>query len=201
MAWAIRGRSIEHCNCNSICPCFTSGLARPADNDRCIGMLAFEIERGEAEGVDLSGRSAIMITDAPAMMAEGGWRAGLIIDDGANEAQAKHLEAIFLGTAGGPMANFAPLISDLIGVERAPIKFSHAGGVHTVSAGDMIDGEFKDEMHPGAEKPLQLLNATSMPFDEPITVSPPVKSIIKAFGISIDNSGKHGTTPAFNWSA
>jgi hypothetical protein len=135
------------------------------------------------------------------MMADGGWKAGLIIDDGASEAQAKQLAAIFSGAAGGPMANFAPLISEFIGIERVPVRFSHANGVHTVTAGKLVDAEFKDEVQAGGSKPLQLLNVSSMPFEEPITVSPPTKSLINAFGISIDNSGKHGTTPTFNWSA
>jgi len=34
-----------------------------------------------------------------------------------------------------------------------------------------------------------------------VTVSPPTKSLIKAFGIEIDNSGRHGTTSEIDWQA
>jgi hypothetical protein len=201
MAWSVRGRTIEHCNCNSICPCFTSGLARPGDFERCVGFIAFEIERGEADGVDLSGRSVVFLQDAPGVMVEGNWKAGLIIDDRADAAQTEKLTGIFSGQAGGPLAAFGPLIGEFLGVERAPIVFGHSDGTHTLSAGQLIDAEFKDEMHPGAPGPVQLLNTTALPFIEPITVSPPTKSLIKAFGWTVDNSGRHGTTSSFSWSA
>lgn len=200
MAWSVQGRTIEHCNCNSICPCFSSGLARPGDHERCIGFIAFEIERGDADGVDLSGRRVIFLQDAPGVMVQGNWKAGLVIDDGANAEQTEKLTAIFSGQAGGPLAAFGPLISDFLGVERAPIEVTHAGGVHTLRAGEVIDAEFKDEMHPGASAPVQLSNTTALPFIDPVTVSPPTKSIIKAFGWNADNSGRHGTTSMFSWS-
>ena len=201
MPWSIRGNDIEHCNCNSICPCFTSGFVRAGDYDRCQGFLAFEIEEGQADGVNLSGRRVVFLQDAPGQMMDGNWRAGLIIDDGADASQTEKLTAIFSGAVGGPLAGFGPLISEFLGVERAPIDIVHGGGVHSIRAGTLIDAEFKDEVHAGAQGPVQLLNTAALPFEGAVTVSPPTKSIIRAFGMSIDNSGRHGTTSRFNWSA
>jgi hypothetical protein len=201
MAWSVQGRSIEHCNCNSICPCYSSGLVRPGDYERCVGYIAFEIERGEADGVDLSGRNVVFLQDAPGVMVEGNWKAGLVIDDGASPEQTDKLAAIFSGQAGGPLAAFGPLVAEFLGVERAPIQVSHAGGVHTLRAGQLIDSEFADEVHPGASGPVQMLNTAALPFIDPITISPPTRSVIKAFGWNVDNAGRHGTTSTFNWSA
>jgi hypothetical protein len=200
MAWSVSGRVIEHCNCNSICPCFSSGLVRPGDYDRCVGFIAFQVDQGNADGVDLAGRSVVFLQNAPGRMVEGGWEAGLIIDEGANEAQTEKLAGIFSGQLGGPLAAFGPLIADFKGVERAPISVSHDGGVHAITAGSFINAEFKDEVHPGASAPVQLLNTAALPFEGAVTVSPPVSSTIRAFGWDIDNSGRHGTTSRFNWS-
>ena len=201
MAWSLSGRNIEHCNCNSICPCYSSGLARPGDEERCIGFIAFEIEAGQADGVDLSGRRAVFVQDSPGAMAEGNWKVGIIVDDEATDEQADHLAQILTGAVGGPMEAFGQLTGEMVGVERAPVTISHDGHGHTIRVGSLIDAEFQDELHEGATEPVQLTNTPGVPFSEPITISPPTKSVIKAFGIDIDNSGKHGTTATFDWSA
>ena len=199
MAWTLRGRNIEHCNCNSICPCYTSALTRRGDYDRCQGFIAFDVEQGEADGVDLSGRRAIFVQDAPPMMAEGNWKVGVIVDDGATDEQAERLAAIISGQAGGPMAGFAALTGEYLGVERAPIEIASDGHTHSVRVGELIDAEFQDEVHEGASEPVQLINTAGIPFGPPTTISPPTKSIIKAFGMDIDNSGRHGTHATFDW--
>jgi hypothetical protein len=200
MPWAIQGKNIEHCNCNSVCPCLTSGLTRPADNERCTGFLAFDIESGQADGVDLSGRKVVVITDAPQMMPDGGWRIGVIVDDEASDEQVDGLMKAFGGQAGGPMAALAPLIGEVMGVERAPIRFDYGDGTTSVTAGDLVDAEFRDVVQEGASGPLQLVNMTVLPLGPPVNVSPPVRSHIRAFGIEIDNSDRHGTTSGFSWS-
>lgn len=201
MVLALRGRVIEHCNCNSICPCFSSALARPGDQERCQGFIAFEVEAGHLDGVDLAGRRGVFVQDAPPMMAEGGWKVGVIVDDGATDEQAEALASIINGSAGGPMAGFAPLIGEFIGIERAPITITHDGHTHAIVAGDLIDAEFEDEVHVEGADPVQLINTPGVPFGPPVTISPPTKSIIRAFGMEIDSSGRHGTTSEIDWQA
>ena len=200
MAWTLSGRDIEHCNCDSICPCFTSGLTRAGDYERCQGFIAFHVEKGEADGVDLSGRRAVFVQDSPPMMAEGGWKVGVIVDDEASEEQAERLAAIIAGHVGGPMEAFAALTGEFLGVERAPIEITSEGHTHTVRVGDLIDAEFEDEVHEGVSEPVGLINTLAAFWLSPVTISPPSKSIIKAFGMEIDNSNRHGTNARFDWS-
>jgi hypothetical protein len=35
MAWQLSGEYLENCNCEILCPCITSSLQGPADNERC----------------------------------------------------------------------------------------------------------------------------------------------------------------------
>ena len=54
MAWRLEGNYFENCSCDTICPCTWSGLTASATHDRCLAMLAFHIDDGEVEGVDVS---------------------------------------------------------------------------------------------------------------------------------------------------
>jgi hypothetical protein len=200
MAWTLQGRVIEHCNCNSVCPCFTSLLTRPGDNERCIGFIAINVESGTGEAEDLAGKTAVLIQDAPGNMVEGGWKVGVVVDESATEDQARRLAAIVTGDLGGPMSGFGPLMGERLGIERARIEFASENGKHSLRAGKFIDADFADMVNQGMDKPLQLINSGT-PFGPPVTISPPVTSKITAFGIEIDNSGKHGTTSRIDWSS
>lgn len=199
MAWNIEGRAIEHCNCDSVCPCFTSALAQAGDYERCQGFIGIHVDSGSNGDMDLSGRTFVIVIDAPPMMAEGNWNVGVVVDDGATDEQAEFLAAVITGEAGGPMEAFGPLIGNRLGVEKAAIEFSSENGKHTIKAAGAIDGEFADMVHEGADAPLQLVGA-ALPFGPPVTISPPSKSLISVFGLDIDNSGRHGTTSRVSWS-
>ena len=59
MPWHVEGTYFENCNCDMVCPCSTSGLTAPADNERCNVALAFHVETGEVNGVDVGGHHAV----------------------------------------------------------------------------------------------------------------------------------------------
>lgn len=198
MSWTIKGRALEHCNCNSVCPCFTSMLAQPGDEDRCTGVIAVHVDEGSADGVDLTGRTAVLVQDAPAMMAEGNWTVGIIVDDGASDEQANALYEIFTGQRGGPMEGFAPLFGTVHPVQRAPIEFHSEGGRHQLVASGQVELELADMVHEGMEQPLQLVGA-GLPFGPPVTISPSTRSRVTAFGMDLEQSGKHGTSSSVDW--
>jgi len=104
MSWSLQGTYFENCSCDMVCPCTTSGLTMPADQERCGVMLAFHVSKGEIEGTDVSDKTVIIVADTPPIMAEGNWRVGVIMDASATEEQAQKLGAVFGGQAGGPMA-------------------------------------------------------------------------------------------------
>jgi hypothetical protein len=51
---------------------------------------------------------------------------GWFFDERANERQREALQTVFTGQAGGFMANFAKLVSDVRGIEYVPISFAVA---------------------------------------------------------------------------
>ena len=76
----------------------------------------FHVDRGEIEGIDVSGKTVVVLADTPALMSEGNWRVGVVMDATASPEQAEKLGAVFSGQSGGPMAMLSPLISEMLGV-------------------------------------------------------------------------------------
>src|SRR5262245_66596545 len=70
----------------------------------CSGALTFSIDKGQSDGVDLSGRSVVWLVDLPKDFASGNGTVCLIIADEADARQRQELEGIFSGKKGGPGA-------------------------------------------------------------------------------------------------
>src|SRR5438132_4665102 len=150
MSWRLSGTYFENCNCNVTCPCTVSGFGEPADNERCVVLLAFHVDSGEVDGVDVSDLSYAVVVDAPGAMAEGGWRVGLLMDSAASPEQAEALAAVASGQRGGAPAAFNPFVGELLGMESAEIEFADDGPRHSVRIGDFADVEVEDFVPEGA---------------------------------------------------
>jgi len=200
MAWKLEGTYFETCSCEVVCPC-TASLALGADYDRCTVTLVFHVVDGDVEGTDVSGLTVAAIADSPKVMSEGNWRLGVFIDGAASDEQAEKLGAVFGGQLGGPMEALAPLVSENLGVERAPIEVREDGLRHSVRIGDAIDFEVEDVVPFGVEsgEPARL-SGIFHPAGSELTIARATRSRISAFGIEYE--GKAGfSSSAFSWAA
>ena len=111
-------------------------------------LIAFHVDRGQIDGVDVAGMTVGVFADTPPMMIEGNWRVGLFMDGKASEQQAAKLTGVFSGAMGGPMAGLAPLIGEFLGVETAPIEYTGDGRHHSVKIGDRVDITVEDIVSP-----------------------------------------------------
>src|SRR5690348_10251720 len=125
--WSISGEYMEACSCAYLCPCITSNATAPATEDFCTFTMTYRIDAGRHGAVDLAGVCFTVVAQSKAIMSQGGWIMGLIVDASASDAQANAIGEIASGRAGGPMAAFAPLVAELRGVERHPIRFEIDG--------------------------------------------------------------------------
>src|SRR6188472_4224103 len=121
MPWNLKGSYVETCSCELMCPCNLS-MDHGATYDFCRVTLVFNVREGEIDGTDIGGLKVAVIADTPKVMTEGNWRLGVFIDDQATDEQADKLGQVFSGQLGGPMAGLAPLVGEMLGVERAPIE-------------------------------------------------------------------------------
>jgi hypothetical protein len=200
MSWNLKGRYVETCSCDLICPCNAS-FDHGAVYDYCRVTLVFDIQEGEVDGIQIGGLKVAVIADTPKVMTEGNWRVGVFIDEQASGEQADKLGAIFSGQLGGPMALVAPLVGEMLGVERAPIEVVHDGTRHSVRVGEAIDFEIEDIVPFGVEtgQPIRLVGMFH-PVSSELTVAEAKRSKIDAFGIQYE--GKTGLSASeFSWAA
>jgi len=95
----------------------------------------FHIADGSLDDTDLSGVDVCLVNLFPSNLTAGNWKLGIIVDDGASDEQAGALERIFKGDEGGAFGEFAPLVSEWLGMSRAPVTFSD-GDSPSGSVGD-----------------------------------------------------------------
>jgi hypothetical protein len=200
VSWNLKGSYAETCSCELMCPCNFS-FDHGATYEYCRATLVFNIRSGEVEGTDVSGLKVAAIFDAPKVMTDGNWRLGMFVDENATDEQLAKLTAVFGGQLGGPMAGLAPLVGEMLGVERASIEIVDDGLVHSVRIGDVIDFEIKDIVPFGVEtgQPVRLVDVFH-PVSSEFNAAEATRSKIDAFGISYE--GKTGiSTAEFSWAA
>jgi hypothetical protein len=163
--------------------------------------LVFNIREGDVEGTDIGGLKVAAIADTPKVMTDGNWKLGLFIDEEASEEQADKLTRVFTGRLGGPMAALAPLVGEVLGVERAAFEVLDDGVRHRVRVGDSIDFEIEDVVPFGIEtgEPVRF-QGMFHPVASDLTIAEGKRSRINAFGIEYE--GKSGlSTSEFSWAA
>jgi hypothetical protein len=200
MAWNLKGSYVETCSCDLICPC-NATFDHGATYDYCRVTLVFNIREGQVEGTDIGGLKVALIADTPKVMTEGNWKLGVFIDERASDEQADKLVGVFGGQLGGPMAGLAPLVGEMLGVERVKIEVEDNGVRHSVRIGDVIDFEIEDIVPFGVEtgRPVRF-DGMFHPVASDLTIAEARRSRIDAFGIRFE--GKTGlSTSEFSWAA
>src|SRR2546430_4947862 len=126
--WAIRGESMESCNCDYLCPCIYTNPQGPVTYDNCYAVLVFRIDDGNFGGARLDGCKFAFGLRSGKVMADGNWVFGVIVDEGADASRRAALARLAGGEAGGtPELIRNNLVGDFRGVEYKPIEFHVAG--------------------------------------------------------------------------
>jgi hypothetical protein len=200
MSWNLTGSYAETCSCELMCPCNLS-MDHGATYDFCRVTLVFNLRDGQIEGTEVGGRRVALIADTPKVMTEGNWRLGVYVDDGASDEQFDKLVKVFGGQLGGPMGALAPLVGEVVGVERAAIEVTDDGLLHSVRVADTIDFEIEDIVPFGVDsgQPVRF-QGMFHPVASDLTMAEARRTRINAFGISYE--GKTGlSTSTFSWAA
>jgi hypothetical protein len=199
MSWKLEGDFYENCSCDAICPCVWSNLAHKATrDDYCRFALAFDIDKGEIDGVDLSGQSFVMIGDAPPNMADGNWRLGVLVADGANAEQVGKLGEVLSGALGGPPAALGPLLGEFLGIEQAPISIESDGKKHHIKVADQVDYVGERVTIESGEQ-VTLTNIVTHPTGPTIGIAPVSNSKVSSFGIDFSGQDLSGFAHRFAW--
>lgn len=125
--WHLRGEWFDVCSCKLPCPC--SFAQEPTHGD-CLFTLVWHVREGHYGDTDLTGLSVIALGEFAGNMWIGDPNATMklmfYIDEKGDAAQRDALERIFTGKEGGWPGEFGSLISEMRGIEYAPISFEAA---------------------------------------------------------------------------
>ena len=134
LAYHLEGRLLEVCDCRVLCPCW---IGEDPDNGTCDSVLAYHFDAGTIDGVDVTGRTIAMVSHIPGNVLNGNFRVALYLDEGTSDPQQEALLNVYGGKLGGPVAELAKLIGEVVSVERVPIRFDVNEGRGTLSIGQV----------------------------------------------------------------
>lgn len=176
-------------------------MSAPGDYDRCHLALAFHVDSGDVDGVDVSGLTVVVLVDAPPLMSEGNWRVGMLMDASASQEQAEALGAVFSGQRGGPMEGLGPLIGEMLGSQVALIEYSNDGRRHRVRTGDAVDLDVEDFVSPldPTGEGVKIIGV-GFPVDT-VAAGRATAARVNVLGLEWSNEGKNAFSAPFSWSA
>jgi hypothetical protein len=133
MPYHLEGRLLEVCDCNVLCPCW---IGEDPDNGTCETIVAYHFDKGTIDGVDVSGRTLALVAHLPGNILQGNWRVAVYLDEETSGQQQDALLKVYTGQAGGPIADLAKLVGEVVTVERKPIVFDVTEARGTIRIGE-----------------------------------------------------------------
>jgi hypothetical protein len=200
MGYQLEGRILEACTCDAICPCW---VGEDPDSGTCYGTIAWHFDKGEIDGVDVSDLTFALLLHIPGNALSGDWRVVAYVDDKASEEQEKAILAVYTGEKGGPVADMAQLIGEVVGVERAPITFSVVEGKGQLKIGTSLDAEINPLEGPTGRRTTLHDAALSVIEEAPYYVGKAdyLKASNPALGLNLDIHGKSAVQGQFAFEA
>ena len=188
MAYHLEGRLLEGCDCRVLCPCW---IGEDPDNGTCDSLQAWHFDAGTIEGIDVTGRTIAMVAHIPGNVLKGNFRVALYVDEEASDKQQEAILNVYSGKLGGPVAELAKLVGEVVSVQKAAIKFAVHEGRGTLKVGDVSYAELEPYRGPdGSTTTLSNTIFSTVP-GAPVVVGKAARYRSKhaALGHNIDMTG------------
>lgn len=196
MAYRLEGSMLEVCTCNAICPCW---VGMDPDGGQCEGTIAWNFEKGDVDGTDVSGLTIAVLAHIPGNALSGNWRAMVFVDDNATPEQEQAILDVYTGKQGGPVADLVQLVGEVVSVERVPIVFEAEKGKGRLQIGSNVSADL-DSFTGATGRPTTLHDAVfSVVPGAPAYVgqAPSYKANSQALGIDVDIQGHNAVQGSF----
>ena len=198
MAWHLKARYYEACNCDLGCPCNMSGFPTYG---KCEGTLAFHVTEGERDGVDLAGTKVVGSVKWPGAIHEGNGKLAVFIDG--NKDQQDALVAILTAQDPGlPWEILASTVSDIAGPFFESIEIEDNQTDSHVRVGDRFELRMESFKNPVTGEPHEV--HTVLPdgfiFQDAKICTTSVHRV-DADGVSFDHPGKNAYYSNVEWSS
>jgi len=200
MAYHLEGRLLEVCNCRVLCPCW---IGEDPDFGTCDAITAWHFDTGTIDGVDVSGRTIALIGHIPGNVLAGNWRVAVYLDERVTPEQEQAILGVYTGKRGGPVAELAKLVGEVVSVEKVKLTFDVHGGHGTIRIGDAGYAELEPYKNAsGATTTLADTIFSTVP-GAPVFVgkSPHYRAKNAALGIDVDIKGFNALQSTFVFDA
>ena len=200
MGYQLEGDLLEVCDCNVLCPCW---IGEDPDNGTCQSALAYHIDKGSIDGIDVSGLNFAVAVFIPGNVLAGGWRAMRFIDDRATPEQEAALLAVFRGQKGGPLADLSQLVGEEVAARRAAIGYKVEEGKGTLTIGDSVYAEMEPYRGPTGQVTTLVDSIFSTIPGSPAYVSKATRfrMVQPEIGVDLDLAGHNAIQGTFRLSA
>jgi len=136
--YRVQGSILEACSCSAPCPCW---IGEDPHGGVCDSFIAYRIDKGTIDGVDVSGIPLVMVAQIPGNVLKGNFKVVFYISNKAKAAQKKVILDAWTGKLGGPLADLAKLQGEVKGVYDVPIQYKLSKGKGTLKVGNKVDAE------------------------------------------------------------
>ena len=194
--WQLDGTYMEACTCETPCPC--TMLNDPTEGT-CTAVVAWHIDQGHFNEVSLDDLNVVVALHTPGNMADGNWQAAVYLDDRASTEQQDALGAIFGGQAGGHPAHLAELISDVRGVEAAPLTFETDGKRGRIRIGTVGSAEAEPVEGQDGEAPTITNHPLAVAPGYPAVVAKTSHAHFDDHGIAFDVADRSALLSPFSY--
>src|SRR6266516_5481827 len=139
VVYDLQGTLLEACSCGVLCPCW---IGEDPDGGSCDAFVAYHFDAGTVRGIDVGGLSLVNVCRIPGnVLIPASWKIVMFVDDRATDEQLQALLDAYSGKLGGPLADLAGLVGEVLDVRRARIEHEIRGGAGTLRVGDVLSSE------------------------------------------------------------
>jgi hypothetical protein len=137
--YSLTGTLLEVCSCGVLCPCW---VGEDPDGGECFSFLSHSFKEGQIDGIDVSGLAIVSVVHIPGnVLAPKTWKLALFVSDKASDQQKDAIVRAYTGQLGGPLADLAGLVGEVVSVESAPIEHNVVDGKGTLKIPGVLEAE------------------------------------------------------------
>lgn len=198
MAWQMKAKYYEACNCAYGCPCNMNGFPT---HGKCEGSVAFQVTSGERDGVSLAGAKVAAAVKWPGAIHEGNGAMAVFIDG--NKAQQDALVAILTAQDPGlPWEILASTVSEIHGPFFETIDIKDNGTDSHVRVGDRFEIQMESFTNPVTGDPHEahMVLPDGFIFQDGKICTTSVNRA-NADGVKYDHAGNNAYYAEVSWSS
>ena len=198
MAWKMKAKYYEACNCALGCPCNMNGFPT---HGFCEGSIGFQVVEGERDGIDLAGVKVASSVKWPGAIHEGNGEMAVFID--AAEEQRDSVVAILTAAYPGlPWEILAATISEIHGPFFESIHIADAGTASHVSVPGKLEIQMETFTDPVTGEPHEahMVLPTGFIFTDGHICTTSV-NVVDADGVTFDHTGNNAYYAEVEWSS